>query len=72
MTETTTPNKSFYQVVVGTDKDTWGPLVNQNTSLYDSALGGVATIALTNVPVVLSSAQYACNFLTFTGSTLTD
>lgn len=68
MSTGTTTNKGLITVTVGSELDTWGPFVNANAAILDNNLGGVATVALTNVPVVLSSAQYSCNFLTFTGA----
>lgn len=68
MVTNTTPNKSLYQITVGTEVGTWGPFINATTGILDNVLGGVATIALTNANVILSSAQYQCNFITFTGA----
>jgi Phage Tail Collar Domain len=68
MAVTQTPNKSLNLVTVGTESGTWGPYVNANESLLDNMLGGVTTVGLVNTPVILSSAQYQCNFITFTGA----
>lgn len=72
MAITTTTNKSLIKVTVGTESGTWGPYINSNEDLLDNMLGGTATIALTNAPVVLSSAQYQCAFLRFTGAITAD
>lgn len=68
MAITTTSNKSLVKVTVGTEAGTWGPYINGNQDLLDNFLGGTATIALTNSPVTLSSAQYQCAFIRFTGA----
>lgn len=68
MAITETTNKGLIQITVGTENGTWGPYVNQTTGILDNSLGGTATIALTNANVVLSSAQYQCNFVTLTGA----
>jgi hypothetical protein len=68
MAVTPTTNKSFELVTVGTESGTWGPYVNGNASLLDNLLGSVATVALTNVNVALSSAQYQNYFIKFTGA----
>lgn len=72
MAETYTTNKSFAMVTPGTDPGTWGPFVNLNPALLDNMLGGTATIAVLNAPVILSSAQYQCAFLRFTGAITAD
>lgn len=46
----------------------WDTPMNSNFGIIDNAFGGMATIALTNAPVILSSAQYQCAFITFTGA----
>lgn len=68
MAITTTTNKSLVKVTVGTESGTWGPYINGNQDLLDGFLGGIATIALTNSPVTLSSAQYQQSFIRFTGA----
>lgn len=68
MTVTQTPNKGLNITTVGSELDTWGPFMDANMSILDSALGATATIALTNLPVTLSTAQYQNYFLTFTGA----
>jgi hypothetical protein len=42
--------------------------MNLNTTIIDNSFGGVASIALGGSPVVLSSGQYQCVFITFTGT----
>lgn len=68
MSTTILPHKGIIQVTVGSEEDTWGPFVNTNADILDSALGGVATVALAGANVVLSSAQYQNAFITFTGA----
>lgn len=63
-----TPNKFLEQPARGSNVGVWDTPVNSNTGIIDNSFGGMATIALTNSPVVLSSAQYQCAFITFTGA----
>lgn len=72
MAITTTTNKSLVKVTVGTESGTWGPYINGNEDALDNMLGGTATVALTNAPVVLSSGQYQCSFIRFTGAITAD
>lgn len=62
-----TPNKFLEQPIVGTLPGTWDAPLNSNTGVVDNSFGGLATIALLNSPVTLSSGQYQCVFLKFTG-----
>lgn len=64
----TTPNLGMQRPLNGTFVGVWDGPVNGNWDILDNLAGGVATIPLTNVPVVLSAAQYACNFIVFTGA----
>lgn len=68
MTVAQTSNKGLFTITVGTESGTWGPYVNNSANILDDSLGGTATISLSNSNVILSSAQYQCNFLTFTGT----
>lgn len=68
MSTTTLPHKGLIQVTVGSEEDTWGPFVNTNADILDSALGGIATVALAGANVVLSSGQYQNAFISFTGA----
>lgn len=68
MVDPTTTNKGFFQPARGADVGTWDTPMNANTSIQDNAFGGTATIALTNANVILSSAQYQCVFVNFTGA----
>jgi len=63
-----TPNKFLEQPARGTLVGVWDTPVNGNMDIVDAAFGATATIALTNAPVILSSAQYRCAFITFTGA----
>jgi hypothetical protein len=63
-----TANKNLEQVARGADVGTWDTPTNSNWGIVDNSLGGVATIPLTNAPVVLSPSQYQCAFITFTGA----
>lgn len=69
MVSTFTTNKSLEKPATGDQVGTWGSnTVNPNMDKLDSCLGGVATIALTNSPVTLSSGQYVNTFIRFTGA----
>lgn len=63
-----TPNKGLEQPARGSNVGVWDTPVNNNMGIIDNAFGGMATIALTNSPVILSSAQYQCMFINFTGA----
>lgn len=63
-----TPNKALEQPARGSLVGVWDTPVNSNMDIIDASLGGAAAIALTNSPVVLSSAQYRNIFITFTGA----
>lgn len=63
-----TANKFLEQPARGSNVGVWDTPVNGNFGIIDNAFGGLATIALTNAPVILSSAQYQCMFITFTGA----
>lgn len=63
-----TANKFLEQPARGSNVGVWDTPVNANTGIIDNSFGGMATIALTNSPVILSSAQYQCVFITFTGA----
>jgi hypothetical protein len=68
MADPLTPNKSLAQPTRGSDIGVWDTPVNANMGILDNSLGGVATIALTNANVQLSSAQYQCAFIKLTGT----
>lgn len=68
MADPLSPNKFLPQPILGSDTDNWTAPYNAVTGTIDAALGGVATIALTSSPVVLSSGQYQNVFLNFTGA----
>lgn len=63
-----TPNKALEQPARGSLVGVWDTPVNSNMDIIDASLGGAAAIALTNSPVILSSAQYRNIFITFTGA----
>jgi hypothetical protein len=68
MVSTFTTNKSFEKPGHGDQVNTWDATVNSNMNIMDNSLGTVTTIALTNSPVTLSSAQYQCAFIKLTGA----
>lgn len=63
-----TANKFLEQPARGSNVGVWDTPVNANMGIIDNSFGGMATVALTNAPVILSSAQYQCAFITFTGA----
>ncbi|WP_426418469.1 hypothetical protein [Bradyrhizobium genosp. A] len=70
MVSTFTPNINLEQPARGDDVGIWDTPVNSNSALTDLVVGGLATVALNNSPVVLSAAQFQANNITF-NSTLT-
>lgn len=67
MPDPTTPNLALFVPLNGADVNSWDIPANFNFNLLDMALCASVSVPLTNVPVVLSSAQYNCAFITFTG-----
>jgi len=63
-----TANKFLEQPARGSLPGVWDTPVNGNMGIIDNSFGGSVSIALNNSPVVLSSAQYQCLFITFTGA----
>lgn len=68
MADPLTANKFLPQPVLGSDFDNWTAPYNAVTGTADASFGGVATVALTSSPVVLSSGQYQNVFINFTGA----
>lgn len=71
MVDPTTTNKFLSQPASGTDVGTWDTPVNGNMDIIDDSFGGVATIAFSSISsatYTLSSTQYRCAFLKFTGA----
>lgn len=68
MADPLTANKFLPQPVLGSDIDNWTAPYNAVTATIDAAFGGVATVALTSSPVVLSSGQYQNGVINFTGA----
>lgn len=68
MVDVITPNKFLSQPTSGSDIGTWDVPMNGNMSIIDNAFSGVATIAVSSLAVTLSSLQYQCAFLRFTGN----
>lgn len=64
----TTTNKGFEVPTGGSYVGTWDHPVNANSEDLDSILGGVTTVALTNVNVTLSASQMKCMGLKLTGT----
>lgn len=66
---TTTTNRGYSTPATGTQNGVWGSDdLNPNFTLIDKNLGAVATVALTNSNVTLSSSEYACGTIKFTGT----
>src|SRR6266478_6484864 len=70
MASTFTPNVNFEEPARGDDVGTWDTPVNNNMTIADLIVGGIATIGLNNANVVLSAAQFRSAGITF-NSTLT-
>lgn len=70
MVDPVSPNKSLAQPTSGTDVGTWDTPMNGNMSIIDNSFSGLATIPVSSQAVTLSSAQYQCVFLQFTGQLL--
>ncbi len=67
MPDPQTPNLDLYIPVRGADVDTWDVPANANFTQLDNIMGAVTSIALTNLNVTLSAAQYNCAFINLTG-----
>jgi Phage Tail Collar Domain len=67
---TFSPNIQYEEVARGGDVGTWDTPTNNNWTITDSVLGGIATIPLNNSNVVLSGSQFQSKMITF-NSTLT-
>ena len=68
MADPTTANTSMSVPIRGSDVGTWDVPVNGNFNILDSMFGGVATVALTNSPVTLTSSQAQSSIIRFTGT----
>lgn len=68
MVDVITPNKFLSQPTSGSDVGTWDTPMNGNMAIIDNAFSGLATIAVSSASVTLSSLQYQCAFLQFTGN----
>lgn len=65
----TTANKGYSVPTTGTESGTWGADINVNSfGVIDTNLGGITSIALSNVPVTLSAAQAQNLILRLTGT----
>lgn len=65
---TSTTNRGYDTPAHGSNVDTWDQPLNSNFGIIDSNLGAVSSIALTNVNVTLSSSQYNCGTIRFSGT----
>lgn len=66
---TTTTNRGYSTPATGTQNGIWGSDdLNPNFTLIDKNLGAVATVALASSNVTLSSSEYACGTIKFTGT----
>lgn len=68
MVDPVTSNKGLAIPLRGSNVGVWDTPMDGNFSILDNSLGGTATVALTNANVILSSAQYQCVFVNFTGA----
>lgn len=70
MPDPTTPNKDLDLPVTGEYVNAWGPVVNDNFTAIDAALGGTTQISVTSVGAgiyTLTSTQYTPPNIEFTG-----
>lgn len=72
MPDPQTPNLDLFIPLNGSNVGVWDVPMNANYSALDNALGAVATVALSNVPVTLSPSQYACGMIVFSGTLTAD
>lgn len=72
MADPTTINRGYAIPTRGSDVGTWDVPVNGDFLLIDQNLGAVATVTLTNAPVTLIAAQYACGTIRLTGTLSAD
>lgn len=68
MTTTYTVNKDLALPGTGDDVGTWGPVVNGNFSIIDSAFGGTFTVSLSNTNVTLTQANVEAVCIRLTGT----
>ena len=66
----TTTNIGLTQPANGSDIGTWDVPINGNSTLIDSAIGGVTSINVTSASgtIALTSTQYVARILSFTGT----
>lgn len=72
MADPVTTNRGYAVPTRGSDVGTWDVPLNGDFLLIDQNLGAVSTVPLTNAPVTLSAAQYACGTIRFTGTLTAD
>lgn len=65
---TVTPNKGYIEPTVGSDANVWGTYLNNNLSVQDKNLGGVAAIAVTGGTDTLTASEAQNLVLKFTGT----
>lgn len=68
MPDPQTPNLGLYVPLNGADVGTWDVPMNANWNLLDVVMAANTAVALSNVPVTLSPAQYNVNMITFSGT----
>lgn len=68
MVDPVTPNRGYAIPLRGADVGTWDVPVNGDFTLIDNNLGGVISIALTNVNVTLVANQYQYGTIRFVGA----
>src|SRR5215813_149345 len=68
MPDPQTTNLGLYVPLNGADVGTWDVPMNANFNLLDGIFGARNNVALSNVPVTLSPAQYQNMLITFTGT----
>lgn len=68
MVDPTTVNRGLSQPVRGSNVGVWDTPVNNNMTLLDTIIGGIAFIATTGGGTVLNAAQLACGTISVSGA----
>src|SRR5215475_14165771 len=72
MPDPQTSNLQLFVPLNGADVGSWDVPLNANFNQLDNVLGSGVSVALSNVPVTLSGAQYNARVITFTGTLTAD
>ncbi|QPF87034.1 tail fiber protein [Bradyrhizobium genosp. L] len=72
MADPTTVNRGLAVPLRGSDPGTWDTPINANTTIIDTIVGGLSTIATSGGTTILNPAQYACGTIRITGALTSD